>query len=213
MKKLNGKRNYLIATIFAMLSTSYFIKPTDTNIENFTFTPIPVRLEEKEQKQTEHSYDRLEYTVEASEEIIVINKNTEAVSFDQLIEWTGNIPQHYGDGSGCSREQSTIVANKMWDAKADDETVEWMLGVMSRESTCDPTVYNGNLETRDNSWGLCQINALAGFFKSDGLLGHYNPELFAVDFAYNADACVELWTLCGRGPWNYGNYYCDSPFD
>lgn len=125
--------------------------------------------------------------------------------------WEGPIPAHYGAGSGCSPEEATVIAQSLWDRGADDDTVEWMLGMVSRESICDPAAHNGNRSTGDDSWGLCQINALAGWFSSQGLLSDVDPHRFASDFAYNVDACVRLWVECGRGPWNYGNYYCRAP--
>ena len=125
--------------------------------------------------------------------------------------WTGPIPAHYGEGSACTPEQATIVAHHMWHYGASDDTVEWMLGTISRESTCDPAAHNGNRGTGDDSWGLCQINALAGWFDTGQLLGDVDPNRFANDFEYNANACARLWSACGRGPWNYGNYYCKEP--
>ena len=124
-------------------------------------------------------------------------------------EWTGTIPEHYGPGSGCNQTQATIIANIMWTAGASNESVERMLGIISRESLCDPAAFNGNVQTGDRSHGICQINSLAGWFT--GALSHYNPEDFAGNFTLNAQACTELWELCGFGPWNYGDYYCRTP--
>jgi hypothetical protein len=124
-------------------------------------------------------------------------------------QWTGPIPAHYGGNTGCTQQQANIIANTMWTAGANDNSIEKMLGIISRESTCDPAAFNGNRNTGDQSYGLCQINALAGWYT--GPLSHYNPHDFATNFTLNAQACTELWTLCGFGPWNYGNYYCRTP--
>ena len=56
------------------------------------------------------------------------------------------------------------------------------------------------------------MNVLAGFFDSDGLLAEFDRYRFATDFAHNVDACVTLWTVCGRGPWTKP-YWCDPPDD
>lgn len=126
-------------------------------------------------------------------------------------QWNGSIPEYYGTGTGCTQEQATIVANIMWAKGASDDTVTWMLKTMSRESTCDSSVVNDNPRTSDNSWGLCQLNVLSGHFGSNGILNGWDRYRFAYDFVYNVEACVHLWTVCGRGPWNYGNYYCSKP--
>lgn len=130
---------------------------------------------------------------------------------EPLPEWDGLIPAVYGEGSGCTRQQATIVAWHVWMAGGSDLTVEWMLQMMSRESTCDPAAHNGNRSTGDDSYGLCQINRLAGWFDDGQLLEDVNPLWFANDFDYNVAACVKLWRECGKGPWNYGSYYCSTP--
>lgn len=127
------------------------------------------------------------------------------------LAWQGALPEHYGPGTGCNREQASTIAIVMWGAGASDDSVEWMLKTISRESKCDSAAYNGNRSTGDNSYGLCQINALAGWFKPGHLLESFDPDRFATDFTYNARACALLWSKCGRGPWNYGNYYCSTP--
>lgn len=128
-------------------------------------------------------------------------------------EWDADIPAYYGEGSSCSREQATVIANKMWSVGASDETINWMLSMMSRESTCDSSAHNYNPRTGDDSWGLCQINVLGGHFGSRGILNGWDRYRFSSDFNYNVDACVKLWTVCGKGPWNYGDYFCRKPSD
>ena len=128
-----------------------------------------------------------------------------------LPEWTGSIPEVYGDGSGCTQEEASIIARALWDRGASDETVTKMLRIISRESLCDPSAHNGNRNTRDDSWGLCQQNNLSGWFNEGKLLENYDRFAFADNFAYNAESCAVMWEECGVGPWNYGNYYCSTP--
>jgi len=125
--------------------------------------------------------------------------------------WTGPIPAYYGGDTGCTPAQAQIVADHYWRSGASDDTVLWALTMISRESTCNPAVINNNRRTGDDSWGLCQINVLAGHFRGDGIVADYDRYRFATDFEYNVAACVKLWTVCGRGPWNYGDYYCKTP--
>ena len=126
-------------------------------------------------------------------------------------EWHGPIPS-YGSSNPCTQEQATYIALQYLLAGADEDTVVWALRMFSRESGCDHTAYNGNRNTGDNSVGLCQTNILAGFFKPGEILGHMDPWYILENFEYSVEACVTLWAACGRGPWNYGNYYCRSPF-
>jgi len=125
--------------------------------------------------------------------------------------WTGDIPAYYGDDTGCTPEQADMVARAFWAHEASDDTILWALTMISRESTCDSAAHNGNRSTGDDSWGLCQINALAGHYDPDGIVAEYDRYRFAIDFEHNANACATLWSVCGRGPWNYGNYYCQEP--
>ena len=125
--------------------------------------------------------------------------------------WTGSIPEIYGEGSGCTQEEANIIARAMWDQGATDDSVKKMLRIVSRESLCDPSAHNGNTRTRDDSWGLCQQNNLSGWFDEGKLLENYDRFAFADNFAYNAESCALMWSVCSVGPWNYGNYYCSTP--
>lgn len=128
-----------------------------------------------------------------------------------LTEWTGTLPEVYGEGSGCTQEEASIIARALWDRGASDDSVKDMLRIISRESGCDSSAHNGNTRTRDDSWGLCQQNNLSGWFNEGKLLENYDRFAFADDFAYNAESCAVMWAECGVGPWNYGNYYCSTP--
>lgn len=125
--------------------------------------------------------------------------------------WDGPIPEYYGAGSGCSSDRASIIAYAMWAEGAFDTDVEWMLNVVSRESTCDSSAYNGNRGTGDDSWGICQLNTLAGFFENGRILDGFDYRAFADDFHLNARACARLWSVCGRGPWTKGDYGCREP--
>lgn len=144
-------------------------------------------------------------------EIVTTTTSSTTTTLPGPPAWTGPLPEHYGAGSGCTPAEATIVAHHMWDRGASDDTVEWMLATISRESTCDPAAHNGNRNTGDDSYGLCQINALAGWFRDGQLLDDIDPNRFANDFEHSAYACATLWAECGRGPWNYGDYYCRTP--
>lgn len=126
-------------------------------------------------------------------------------------EWTGSIPSYYGGTTGCSRSNATLVAHAMWNVGASDWAVEQMLYIVSRESGCDSSAYNGNANTGDDSFGLCQLNARAGFFRSGGILAGYDRWAFASDPALNARACAALYARCGFGPWRKGDYGCRRP--
>lgn len=128
-----------------------------------------------------------------------------------LPPWTGNIHEEYGPDTGCTPNEATRVAAAMRNEGANNRSIEWMLYVISRESLCDPAAHNGDRSTGDDSWGLCQINNLAGFYNSDGILADYDRFAFATDFDLNAQACARLWAVCGRGPWTKGDYGCRTP--
>lgn len=125
--------------------------------------------------------------------------------------WRGQIPAYYGRGSACTQANANLIAISMWDVGANDAQVFRMLNIISRESGCDSSAFNGNRRTGDDSWGFCQINSLAGFFRSGQILENYNRWSFAGDPRHNAQACAKLYSVCGFGPWNYGNYYCSKP--
>lgn len=128
-----------------------------------------------------------------------------------LPEWTNSIPEVYGEGSGCTKEEASIIARAMWDQGASDDSVTKMLRIISRESLCDSSAHNDNSRTMDDSWGLCQQNNLSGWFNEGKLLENYDRFAFAGDFSYNAESCALMWSVCSVGPWNYGNYYCSTP--
>jgi len=144
-------------------------------------------------------------------EVATTTTSSSTTTTTTIPPWTGPIAAHYGPGSACTPEQATIVAHHYWWFGASDATVEWALGMISRESTCDSAAHNGNRASGDDSWGICQINALAGWFNDGQLLGDVDRTRFATDFEYNVHACARLWSACGRGPWNYGDYYCRPP--
>lgn len=126
-------------------------------------------------------------------------------------EWTGAIPAYYGSGSGCTQANANLIAHAMWDVGANDQQVSRMLNIVSRESGCDSSAYNGNRRTGDDSFGFCQINSLASWFSPGSLLADFNRWRFADDPGHNALACATMYARCGFGPWNYGNYYCRRP--
>lgn len=124
--------------------------------------------------------------------------------------WNGRIPS-YRPGGACEKWKADSVARSMWNVGASNAAVERMLLIVSRESNCNSAAHNGNRGTGDDSWGICQLNALAGFFSSNGILGSFNRFAFASNFAHNADACAALYARCGFGPWIKGDYGCRRP--
>jgi len=125
--------------------------------------------------------------------------------------WQGSRPAYYGGNSGCSQHMADIIARAMWAQGANNDEVSYMLAIVSRESGCNSSAFNGNSATGDQSYGLCQINALAGFFKSGQILSGYSPGAFAENPKHNAEACAALWARCGFHPWQKGNYGCHRP--
>ena len=124
--------------------------------------------------------------------------------------WTGNIPVYPG-GRGCGPANANLIANAMWDVGANNAQVTQMLLIVSRESGCDSAAYNGNRKTGDDSWGFCQQNALAGWFKPGQTLAGFNRFNFASDPGLNARSCAAMYARCGFLPWRYGNYGCRRP--
>ena len=124
--------------------------------------------------------------------------------------WTGSIPVYPG-GRGCTQANANLIANAMWDVGANDSQVQKMLLIVSRESGCDSSAYNGNRRTGDDSWGFCQQNALAGFFRPGQILAGYSRFNFASDPGLNARSCAAMYAVCGFHPWNKPNYGCRRP--
>ena len=125
--------------------------------------------------------------------------------------WQGSRPAYYGGNTGCSQYMADVVANAMWARGANNNAVTNMLAIMSRESGCTTTAFNGSNATKDTSYGLCQINQRAGFFRPGQILAGYSPGAFAGNPEYNAAACATLWARCGFHPWQKGNYGCHRP--
>lgn len=130
---------------------------------------------------------------------------------EPIYDWLGRIPEEYGEGSGCTRAEASRVAIAMREVGASDESIEWMLYVISRESLCDPAAHNGNRNTGDDSWGLCQQNNLSGWFNEGKLLENFDRFAFANDFDLNARSCAAMWAECSKGPWTRGDYGCYTP--
>ena len=125
--------------------------------------------------------------------------------------WQGSRPAYYGGSTGCSQYMADVVARAMWARGAQNWHVEKMLAIMSRESGCTTTAFNGSDATRDTSYGLCQINQRSGIFRPGQILAGYSPGAFAGNPEYNAAACATLWANCGFHPWQKGNYGCHRP--
>ena len=136
---------------------------------------------------------------------------TTTTTVPPLPTWTGPRPAYYGGSTGCSQANADLIARAMWNVGAANWAVEQMLYIVSRESGCDSSAHNGNRNTGDDSWGFCQLNVLAGFFRPGQILAAYNPYSFAYDPAHNAAACAALYARCGFGPWTKPTYGCRRP--
>lgn len=131
---------------------------------------------------------------------------------DPPYRWTGPLPNYDGRGA-CTADQATAVTAAFISAGAELDTLVWALTIFSRESGCDHTRHNGNRGTGDDSYSLCMVNALAGHFGAHGALNGWDRNRMLTDFDYAVAACVELWRQCGRSPWRYGDYGCETPWE
>lgn len=125
-------------------------------------------------------------------------------------QWTGPLPAGAPWGIPCTRGEASVLAAKMLAIGAGNSDIEFMLGVFGRESGCRYWVHNYNRATRDDSYSLCQLNAMSGHFGPNGVLYGWDRWRMLDDFVYAVDACIEMWTICGRGPW-VKPYGCSVP--
>lgn len=123
--------------------------------------------------------------------------------------WAGPIPV-YGNRGGCTIENATIITARFAARGASRDTQEWALRMVSRETGCDTSKRNRNERTRDDSYGICQLNARSGHFGPNGILSGWDRDRLLVDLVYAADACAHMWTVCSRGPWT-PPYSCTTP--
>lgn len=85
---------------------------------------------------------------------------------------------------------------------------EWMGTVAWRESRCRPTAHNDNPRTRDDSWGLFQINALGPLLRTElrRTCGIDEPAVL-LDAETSVRCAAELFRRYGYRPWNAGVYF------
>lgn len=124
--------------------------------------------------------------------------------------WTGALPAGAPWGIPCNREQATVAALAMLAVGGDNNDIEKMLAVFGRESGCRYWVHNYNAATRDDSYSLCQLNAMAGHFGSNGIMSGWDRWAMLGSFSYAAKACAYMWSQCGFGPW-IKPYGCSKP--
>lgn len=130
-----------------------------------------------------------------------------------LAPWGEEIPA-FADRGACTPEIAALISTRFAEAGATRDTQRWALWVASRETGCDTSKRNQNARTRDDSFGWCQANALAGIFAPGEVLGAFDRHLMLVDWEHATAACVAFWKVCGRGPWaGPGRYYCRPPAD
>jgi len=85
---------------------------------------------------------------------------------------------------------------------------DWMLAVAWRESRCRADVRNHNLRTRDDSWGLFQINALGSVLRAElrQTCGIDDPERL-LDADTSLRCAGALYARYGYRPWHAGRYF------
>lgn len=124
--------------------------------------------------------------------------------------WQGALPAGAPWGIPCNRDQATVAALAMRAVGGADGDIEFMLAVFGRESGCRYWVHNYNRATGDDSYSLCQLNAMAGHFGSNGVMYGWDRYRMLQSFEYAARACAHMWSQCGRGPW-VKPYGCSKP--
>jgi peptidoglycan hydrolase-like protein with peptidoglycan-binding domain len=123
--------------------------------------------------------------------------------------WDGPIPE-YDNRGRCTQAKADSITGDFAAAGASRSTQEWSLLIASRESGCDHTKHNLNARTRDDSYSIAMINAQSGIFTTK--LKGWDRHRALSDWDYAVDMYVELWTHCGRGPWDKaGGYWCRKP--
>jgi hypothetical protein len=84
----------------------------------------------------------------------------------------------------------------------------WMLAVAWRESRCQSDAHNYNLATRDDSWGLFQINALGATLRTELRQTCQVVDPSTLLDANSAVACAAaLYERYGYRPWHAGKYF------
>lgn len=116
---------------------------------------------------------------------------------------TTTLPPQAPAGSRCPQHYATALS-------AGWAPAEWakLDRIMYRESRCQPTAYNGNRNTRDDSYGLVQLNMLAHKNWVGPILEWDFNRLF--DPQTNLYVARVLYSKCGFGPW-IKPYGCRRP--
>lgn len=205
-----------VSAVIGIVETSTSTEATNEVVTTYTWDADPLYYEPTETTTTEPEQiapTTTEPPVTTTEPPVTTTEPVEVTEEggEPVYEWLGRIPEEYGEGSGCTREEASRVAVAMREVGASDDSIEWMLYVISRESLCDPSAHNGNRNTGDDSFGLCQQNNLSGWFDEGQLLENFDRFAFASDFDLNARSCAVMWARCGKGPWRRGDYGCSVP--
>jgi hypothetical protein len=111
------------------------------------------------------------------------------------------------DGSAASRWAPTEC---VWllPLLAEHNLPEWMASVAWRESRCVPTAYNGNRSTRDDSYGLFQINALGPVLREElATTCGITDARTLFDSETSARCAGALYSRYGYQPWHAGKYF------
>lgn len=97
----------------------------------------------------------------------------------------------------CS-QWTGLAAEVGWPA----DRLEWLSGIMYRESRCEPSAYNG--QNRDRSYGLLQINTLGSLWgELQRRCGLSDPSQLH-DARTNLACGLKLYQAYGTRPWATG---------
>jgi peptidoglycan hydrolase-like protein with peptidoglycan-binding domain len=120
---------------------------------------------------------------------------------------------YYGNRDPCSLADANMIAYQFAKDGADISSQQWAVYVAAREGNCIYNTINYNLATQDDSHCTFQLNALAGMFNPDEVLGRlgWTADKVGVSMENCANAASDLWVYCGRGPWT-PPYSCRPPW-
>lgn len=119
----------------------------------------------------------------------------------------------YGNRNPCSIADANLIAYQFARDGADVASQQWAVYIASREGNCNYAAVNLNLATQDDSHCTFQLNALAGLFSPNAVLGRlgWTPDSVTQSMENCANAASDFWVYCGRGPWT-PPYSCRPPW-
>lgn len=95
---------------------------------------------------------------------------------------------HNAPTNTCEQYRYLVAAYTDWNT-------DIMMRIMKMESSCDPTAHNYNPSTKDDSWGLMQVNRW-------GTLAYERPPANELENAVtNIEIAHEIWVGSGYQNW------------